>query len=46
MARTNFRDAIVELGKTQEESYKDDTLIIQLLHDILTLSTSDDAGDD
>ena len=22
------RDAIVELGKTQEESYKDDTLII------------------
>jgi hypothetical protein len=46
MARTNFRDAIIELGKTKEELYKDDTLIMQLLHDILTSSTSDDAGDD
>ena len=29
----------------QKESYKDDTLIIQFLRDILTSSTSDDAGD-
>jgi 14-3-3 protein epsilon len=45
MARTAFEDAIAELDNVQEDSYKDSTLIMQLLRDNLTLWTSDDAGD-
>merc|ERR1712151_706867 len=42
MARTAFEDAIAELDNVEEESYKDSTLIMQLLRDNLTLWTSDD----
>merc|ERR1712187_1026772 len=42
MARTAFEDAIAELDSVGEESYKDSTLIMQLLRDNLTLWTSDD----
>merc|ERR1712066_721430 len=46
MARTAFEDAIAELDNVPEDSYKDSTLIMQLLRDILTLWTSDqEAGD-
>merc|ERR1712238_572407 len=45
MARTAFEDAIAELDNVGEESYKDSTLIMQLLRDNLTLWTSDEAGD-
>merc|ERR1712066_340972 len=41
MARTAFEDAIAELDNVAEESYKDSTLIMQLLRDNLTLWTSD-----
>merc|ERR1712142_501432 len=37
---------IAELDTLNEESYKDSTLIMQLLRDNLTLWTSDAAGDD
>ncbi len=42
-----FDDAIAELDTLSEESYKDSTLIMQLLRDNLTLWTSDqpDEGD-
>jgi len=43
MARTAFEDAIAELDNVSEDSYKDSTLIMQLLRDNLTLWTSDDA---
>ena len=36
-----FDDAIAELDTLNEESYKDSTLIMQLLRDNLTLWTSD-----
>merc|ERR1711977_299932 len=42
MARTAFEDAIAELDNVQEDSYKDSTLIMQLLRDNLTIWTSDD----
>jgi len=46
MARQAFEDAIAELDSVSEDSYKDSTLIMQLLRDNLTLWTSDgDAGD-
>ena len=45
MARTAFEDAIAELDNVTEESYKDSTLIMQLLRDNLTLWTSDDGAD-
>merc|ERR1712100_853382 len=45
MARTAFEDAIAELDNVAEDSYKDATLIMQLLRDNLTLWTSDQ-GDD
>ncbi len=45
MARTGFEDAMAKLDNVQEDSYKDCTLIMQLLRDNLTLWTSDDAGD-
>merc|ERR1711992_443916 len=44
MARTAFEDAIAELDNVSEESYKDSTLIMQLLRDNLTLWTSDAEG--
>merc|ERR1740139_573070 len=43
-ARTAFEDAIAELDNVQEDSYKDSTLIMQLLRDNLTLWTSDQEG--
>merc|ERR1712045_423022 len=42
MARTAFEDAIAELDNVAEDSYKDSTLIMQLLRDNLTLWTSTD----
>merc|ERR1712054_84385 len=42
MARTAFEDAIAELDNVAEDSYKDSTLIMQLLRDNLTLWTSDE----
>jgi len=44
LAKQAFDDAIQELDTLSEESYKDSTLIMQLLRDNLTLWTSD-AGD-
>merc|ERR1719188_1322725 len=43
-ARTAFEDAIAELDNVAEDSYKDSTLIMQLLRDNLTLWTSDQEG--
>jgi 14-3-3 protein epsilon len=45
IAKQAFDDAIAELDTLNEESYKDSTLIMQLLRDNLTLWTSDQAGD-
>uniref|UniRef100_A0A7S3HJ27 14-3-3 domain-containing protein n=1 Tax=Spumella elongata TaxID=89044 RepID=A0A7S3HJ27_9STRA len=45
MARTAFEDAIAELDNVAEDSYKDSTLIMQLLRDNLTLWTSDEGAD-
>lgn len=45
LAKAAFDDAIAELDTLNEESYKDSTLIMQLLRDNLTLWTSDSAGD-
>ena len=44
MARTAFEDAIAELDNVAEDSYKDSTLIMQLLRDNLTLWTSAQEG--
>merc|ERR1712217_430503 len=44
MARTAFEDAIAGLDNVAEDSYKDSTLIMQLLRDNLTLWTSDQEG--
>jgi len=41
LAKQAFDDAIAELDTLDEESYKDSTLIMQLLRDNLTLWTSD-----
>lgn len=51
MAKRAFDEAIAELDTLSEDSYKDSTLIMQLLRDNLTLWTADpqadeDAGDD
>jgi len=49
LAKQAFDDAIAELDTLSEESYKDSTLIMQLLRDNLTLWTSDmqdEAGGD
>merc|ERR1711956_92836 len=46
MARTAFEDAIAELDNVAEESYKDSTLIMQLLRDNLTLWTSEENNED
>jgi 14-3-3 protein epsilon len=45
LAKQAFDDAIAELDTLSEESYKDSTLIMQLLRDNLTLWTSDMQGD-
>jgi len=44
LAKQGFDDAIAELDSLDEESYKDSTLIMQLLRDNLTLWTSDQEG--
>lgn len=41
LAKQAFDDAIAELDTLSEESYKDSTLIMQLLRDNLTLWTSE-----
>ena len=45
LAKQAFDEAIAELDTLDEESYKDSTLIMQLLRDNLTLWTSDDTND-
>mmetsp|Transcript_10756 Transcript_10756/g.26010 ORF Transcript_10756/g.26010 Transcript_10756/m.26010 type:complete len:240 (+) Transcript_10756:70-789(+) len=45
IAKQAFDDAIAELDTLNEESYKDSTLIMQLLRDNLTLWTSDQDAD-
>ncbi|ODV93067.1 hypothetical protein PACTADRAFT_52171 [Pachysolen tannophilus NRRL Y-2460] len=46
LAKQAFDDAIAELDTLSEESYKDSTLIMQLLRDNLTLWTSTGEGED
>ncbi|XP_060918908.1 14-3-3 protein beta/alpha-1-like [Labrus mixtus] len=46
LAKKAFDDAIAELDQLNEESYKDSTLIMQLLRDNLTLWTSDNVPDE
>jgi len=46
LAKEAFDDAIAELDTLNEDSYKDSTLIMQLLRDNLTLWTSDTAADE
>ena len=46
LAKQAFDDAIAELDTLSEESYKDSTLIMQLLRDNLTLWTSDQGQED
>lgn len=41
LAKNAFDDAIAELDTLSEETYKDSTLILQLLRDNLTLWTSE-----
>jgi len=45
LAKQAFDDAIAELDTLDEESYKDSTLIMQLLRDNLTLWTSEEGND-
>merc|ERR1712212_163367 len=45
LAKAAFDDAIAELDTLNEDSYKDSTLIMQLLRDNLTLWTSDTTGE-
>lgn len=46
LAKQAFDDAIAELDELSEDSYKDSTLIMQLLRDNLTLWTSDLQADE
>ncbi len=45
LAKQAFDDAIAELDSLQEESYKDSTLIMQLLRDNLTVSALEQMGE-
>lgn len=45
LAKQAFDDAIAELDSLSEESYRDSTLIMQLLRDNLTLWTSSDTNE-
>lgn len=45
LAKQAFDDAIAELDSLSEESYRDSTLIMQLLRDNLTLWTSSESGE-
>lgn len=46
LAKQSFEDAIAELDTLNEDSYKDSTLIMQLLRDNLTLWTQSDNTED
>lgn len=46
LAKQAFDQAIAELDQLQEDSYKDSTLIMQLLRDNLTLWTSDSQAEE
>lgn len=46
LAKSAFDDAIAQLDHIHQDSYKDSTLIMQLLRDNLTLWTSDVTGED
>ncbi|XP_078479125.1 14-3-3 protein beta/alpha-1-like [Lampetra planeri] len=46
LAKQAFDEAIAELDQLNEDSYKDSTLIMQLLRDNLTLWTSDNAAEE
>jgi 14-3-3 protein beta/theta/zeta len=46
LAKQAFDDAIAELDTLSDDSYKDSTLIMQLLRDNLTLWTSETPGDE
>ncbi|KAE8575090.1 hypothetical protein XENTR_v10003706 [Xenopus tropicalis] len=46
LAKSAFDEAIAELDTLNEESYKDSTLIMQLLRDNLTLWTSENQGEE
>lgn len=46
LAKKAFDDAIAQLDSLNEDSYKDSTLIMQLLRDNLTLWKSDQDGED
>lgn len=46
LAKTAFDEAIAELDTLNEDSYKDSTLIMQLLRDNLTLWTADNPDDE
>jgi hypothetical protein len=46
LAKQAFDDAIAELDTLNEDSYKDSTLIMQLLRDNLTLWTSEGKDDE
>lgn len=45
LAKQAFDDAVAELDKLSEDSYRDSTLIMQLLRDNLTLWTSSDTSE-
>ncbi len=45
LAKQAFDDAIAELDSLSEDSYRDSTLIMQLLRDNLTLWTSSDGAE-
>ena len=46
MAKESFDQAVAELDSLDQESYKDSTLIMQLLRDNLTLWMSEQDGEE